>query len=213
MKLKKIIRREVGRIIGFVQTPGRVRRILSRHKGPIKLHIGSGRNYKEGWVNIDFDTRTKKDILHDLSKGIPFPDNSVDFVYNEHFIEHLSYEDGLSFMREAFRALKPGGVLRIACPDLDFLIRGYAEDNWRAQEWVRLIDAEWYPSGCYMLNQNMREDGDHRYIYNKEDLMRRLGEAGFSSGNIHAEQMNRSAHKELQNVERRADSLIVEAKK
>jgi predicted SAM-dependent methyltransferase len=68
---------------------------------PVKLHIGSGRNYKEGWINIDVDESVKTDIHYDLSKGIPFPDNSADYIFNEHFIEHLSYEEGLEFMKES----------------------------------------------------------------------------------------------------------------
>jgi predicted SAM-dependent methyltransferase len=207
------IKKAIHGVISHVQNPGKIRKILSRKDQPVKLHIGSGRNYKEGWVNIDFDPKTRKDILYNLSKGIPFPDNSVDFIYNEHFIEHLTYDEGFAFMQEAYRALKPGGVLRIACPDLDFLMEGYIKDSWRSQEWVRLIKAYWYPGRCYMFNQNMREDGGHQYMYNHEELAARLNEAGFFSHHIRAEKVNHSTHKELQNIERRADSMVVEAKK
>lgn len=199
--------------VGHVRKSGTVRRILSRKDQPVKLHIASGENYKEGWVNIDLHPITRKDVLHDLSKGIPFPDNSVDFIYNEHFIEHLSYKDGFAFMNEAYRVLKPGGVMRIACPDLNFWIEGYAKDNWRSQEWVGLINAHWYPNRCFMLNQHMREDGGHKYIYNYEGLSARLNEAGFFSHHIHQVQMNQSAYPELRNIDWRGDSLIVEARK
>ncbi len=202
-----------GRVVGHARSFGKVQFYLSRKDQPLKLHIGCGRNYKESWINIDFDPATRKDILHDLSKGIPFPDNSVDFIYNEHFIEHLSYKDGFAFMNEAYRVLKPGGVLRIACPDLDFMIEGYTKDNWRSQEWVGLINAHWYPSKGYAFNQNLREDGEHRYMYNYDDLAARLNEAGFFSHHIHAKKMGHSTYPELQNIERRADSLVVEARK
>ena len=200
-------------VLGHIQRPGKIKQILSRKDQPIKLHIASGENYKEGWVNIDLHPITRKDILHDLSNGIPFPDNSVDFNYNEHFIEHLSYEHGLAFMNEAYRVLKPGGVLRTACPDLTFWVDGYTKDNWRAQEWVGLINAHWYPNRSFMLNQHMREDGGHKHIYDYEGLAARLNEAGFFSHHIHQVQMNQSAYPELQNIDWRGDSLIVEARK
>lgn len=137
----------------------------------------------------------------------------MDFIYNEHFIEHLSYKDGFAFMNEAYRVLKPGGVMRIACPDLTFWIEGYAKDNWRSQEWVGLINAHWYPNRCFMLNQHMREDGGHKYIYDYEGLSTRLNEAGFFSHHIHQVQMNQSIYPDLRDIDWREDSLIVEARK
>jgi len=180
---------------------------------PVKLHIGSGRNYKEGWVNIDSDPKVKADVFYDLTKGIPFPDNSVDYIFNEHFIEHLSYDEGFEFMKEAYRVLKPGGIIRIACPDLDAMIESYQKDTWRSMEWVKLIKASWYPSGCFMLNQCIMENGLHKYMYNKSELIRRLIEAGFDSGDISVEKYRRSKNKEFENLEKRQDSLIIEAKK
>ena len=111
----------------------------------IKLHIGSGRNYLENWINIDFSKRTKKDLSFDVRKGIPFPSNSVDYIFSEHFIEHITYNEGLFYFSEVFRVLKNGGVLRTAFPDLDFIIESYQNDSWREKEWVKLTNAQWYP--------------------------------------------------------------------
>lgn len=63
----------------------------------IKLHIGCGTVYKEGWINIDnnSDNNIKKlDFMWDLRKPLPLPENSVDFIYNEHFLEHLTADEG-----------------------------------------------------------------------------------------------------------------------
>ena len=40
-------------------------------------------------------------------------------------IEHLSREDSVYFLNEAFRVLAPGGILRIAVPDLKLAINSY----------------------------------------------------------------------------------------
>ena len=207
--------------IGHAQNFGKVEAILSRKNQPIKLHCGSGGNYKDGWINIDYSPISKKDILHNLSKDIPFPDNSVDFIYTEHFIEHIPYEAALVFMVDAYRVLKPGGVLRISCPDLDFLVEAYNKDNWRthskeadrSEEWADVVDAHWYPNKSCMFNQAMREDGEHKHIYNFEDMAARLNEAGFFLHHIHQMKMNQSDYPELRDVDWRGDSLIVEAKK
>jgi predicted SAM-dependent methyltransferase len=186
---------------------------FNRENKPLKLHIGSGRNYKEGWINIDCNSRTKKDLRLDVRKGIPFPDSSVDYIFNEHFIEHLSYDDGFNFLKEAYRTLLPNGVVRTAFPDIDTMIDSYMKDSWREMEWVKLIKAQWYPSGCFMLNECIRERGHHLYMYNVKELKRRLGEAGFKENNIFTCKVRQSRFPELNNVEKRADSSVVEAVK
>lgn len=65
--------------------------------------------------------------VHNLAKGIPYADNSVDAVYHSHFLEHLdrSLVDG--FLQEVRRVLKPGGVHRIVVPDMVLLCQSYLE--------------------------------------------------------------------------------------
>jgi SAM-dependent methyltransferase len=49
---------------------------------------------------------------------LPFENDSVDFVYIEHGIEHINQQNVLKFLKEVQRILKVGGVIRIAFPDL-----------------------------------------------------------------------------------------------
>lgn len=58
-------------------------------------------------------------MVHNLAKGVPFPDNSVDAVYHSHILEHLDRPIGQLFLREVHRVLKPGGIHRIVVPDLE----------------------------------------------------------------------------------------------
>jgi SAM-dependent methyltransferase len=64
-------------------------------------------------------------VVHDLRKGIPFADNSVDAVYHSHFLEHLDQPIARRFLAEVKRVLKPGGVQRIVVPDLEKLCSAY----------------------------------------------------------------------------------------
>jgi predicted SAM-dependent methyltransferase len=193
-----------------------IKKILNNLFGkPVKLHIGCGTLYKEGWINIDNNSDNnivKLDINHDLSTGLPFDKNSVDYMYNEHFIEHLSREDGLTFLKDCFRALKPGGVLRIACPDLDEIIKGYISDNWREFDWVKTYHCEWIESRCQMMNVSLNEWG-HKYVYNKEELITRLVAAGFDKKNIQETTFGMSQYQELKNLDTRIDSMIFDVKK
>ena len=183
---------------------------------PLKLHLGCGTIYKEpSWVNIDnnLDNNIKKlDINCNFIEGIPFANNSVDFIYHEHLIEHLDYEEGLAFMKECLRVLKPKGVMRIACPDLDDLIESYTKDTWREKSWFKKYHFEWMPSKCYMINICMNQSPwGHKYVYNKEDLVKRLSEAGFVQ--IVEVKMNSSIYEDLQNIDTRDDSMIFEVTK
>ena len=61
----------------------------------------------------------------DVTHGLPYPDTSVEVVYSSHMLEHLPRQSAEWFVREAYRVLKPGGVLRIAVPDLERKARDY----------------------------------------------------------------------------------------
>jgi len=66
-------------------------------------------------------------LVHNLAKGIPFESDSVDAVYHSHMLEHLDKSVVDRFLLEAKRVLKPGGIHRIAVPDLEYLCRQYLD--------------------------------------------------------------------------------------
>ena len=60
-----------------------------------------------------------------LLNGIPFKDETFDFVYHSHVIEHFSKESAPKFLMECYRVLKQNGVIRIAFPDLEQIVYHY----------------------------------------------------------------------------------------
>jgi SAM-dependent methyltransferase len=66
-------------------------------------------------------------VVHNLAKGIPAADESVDVVYHSHLIEHIDREAAPAFMEETRRVLRPGGATRIVTPDLEGMARGYLD--------------------------------------------------------------------------------------
>lgn len=64
-------------------------------------------------------------VVHDLRRGIPATDNSVDAVYHSHMLEHIELADVPLFFAEVLRVLKPGGIHRVVVPDLELHTREY----------------------------------------------------------------------------------------
>ena len=93
------------------------------------LNLGCGNHYStaQEWTNIDFVSSGKNVIAHNLLKGIDFPANTFDLVYHSHVLEHFSKIDGENLIIECFRVLKPGGILRIAIPDLEQISKKYLQ--------------------------------------------------------------------------------------
>jgi predicted SAM-dependent methyltransferase len=174
-----------------------------------KLHVGCGDVYLEGWINVDSEYE-KADLIHDLRKPLPYEDNSVDYIYSEHFIEHLSIQEGLKVLSDFHRVLKKGGILRIATPNLDYVMFRYFF-FWKKQAWIMKYNFDGIQTKAEMINICFREWG-HQYLYNREELERRLRQTGFKK--IYKVKFKKSKYPELRNKETRKESrLILEAKK
>lgn len=89
------------------------------------LNLGCGTRYLETWDNLDFVSTGKAVRAHNFLDGIPLPDNAYDLVYHSHVLEHLPKESGPAFIKECFRVLKKGGIIRVVVPDLEQVMREY----------------------------------------------------------------------------------------
>lgn len=91
-------------------------------ESPIRIDIGCGPWKKEGFLGIDNYLGEEQwnvpegktiDIKHDLSKGIPFEDSTVEEVFAAHFLEHTD----LDFMlKEIYRVSKSGAKCEFIVP-------------------------------------------------------------------------------------------------
>ena len=174
---------------------------------PNKLHIGCGKVKFEGWINIDIEPdNLVADLICDASKNLPFDDNTCSLIHSEHFLEHLTVEEGVSFLRECYRVLQPGGILRIAMPSLEYIVEKYNSEDWQNQNWLRWSDYQFIKTRAEMLNIAFRWWG-HKWLYDKEELNRRFSEAGYV--NIREVAWGKSKTPELENRETREDSLLI----
>jgi predicted SAM-dependent methyltransferase len=171
-----------------------------------KLHIGCGPMVMEGWLNTDLEPLYERGVIYlDVTERLPFPDNSFDYIYSEHLIEHIPLDAALRHLRDCHRILKPGGVVRLSTPDLKFLLdyfRGANLSDVQQAYLTRVID-ESYPglslrSPTLLLNQFVRDWG-HQFIYDRQLLQRVLELAGFA-GIVHCG-VKQSAHPALAHLE------------
>ena len=91
---------------------------LPQLKGKINLDIGCGEKKQPGYIGIDVRD-CGQEIVWDVRDGIPLPDNSVDSIISIHFIEHLTNDEAIELFEDAYRVLKPGGIMFNVVPHVD----------------------------------------------------------------------------------------------
>lgn len=149
----------------------------------IKLHLGCGRNILDGWINTDYNTAKFGGSEYlDVTKKFPYNNNSVDYIFSEHMIEHITYHEGKFMLEESFRVLKSGGKIRISTPDLKFLIKLYNEDKTELQKrYIEYSFKEYKLDGnsdTFVIN-NFHRDWGHIFIYDEKTLKSLFESIGF----------------------------------
>jgi len=106
-------------------------------------------------------------VHHRLDYGVPFKNESVDYLYSSHMLEHLFLEDARILLTEMYRALKQGGRIRLAVPDLE-----YAFGLYQTGEKEKALSYFFTPirSGVFDL---------HNYMYDFDLLSRLVASVGF----------------------------------
>ncbi|NGX49785.1 MAG: hypothetical protein K940chlam5_01389 [Candidatus Anoxychlamydiales bacterium] len=133
-----------------------------------KIHYGCGPRLLDGWVNADLNP--KKSIEHiilsmDLVKKHPFPDNFFKYGFAEDFIEHLNQSESLLFFVEAYRTLKPKGVLRLSFPGFEKILKNrFSKINYEA-----------FFNGKF----EEYEQWGHLHLYSQDELILLLKHIGF----------------------------------
>lgn len=96
-----------------------------KDNAPLKLHLGCGDKKHEGWVNMDSVAEFHPDIVHDISRPLPFDDLSVDEILAEDLLEHFD-----KYMRHVVfyqwtRVLKTGGRITLQVPNFKKILFKY----------------------------------------------------------------------------------------
>lgn len=185
----------------------------------VKLNIGSYINqYHYGWQNIDILDLTQFAQHNgytfrqlDVTKGLSYNENSVDIIVSSHFIEHITREEGLSFLKECYRVMKPGSIIRLTVPDTELLINKYATNDISQYKHIN-VGVEKSTDNADSLFELLLSG--HKTIYDYDSLSKLLSKAGFVD--ITRKDFNKSSSKtiESQTIDMYPSlSLYIEAKK
>src|SRR6266481_6364956 len=118
-----------------------------------RLNLGCGPNAPANWVNVDGSWNgwlsshvylrkilnalgiisenslaaqwIVQPLVHDLTRPLPFKENSIAVIYGAHVLEHLYLADAQRLLVECKRVLRPGGLIRLVVPDLRSMVTTY----------------------------------------------------------------------------------------
>lgn len=88
----------------------------------MKINVCCGDDYREGYVNIDFAAvrsdgkPIKVDLVHDITQGLPYEDNSIDEIVFRESTEHFNRHFAPVILKEFYRVLKSGAILDLTVP-------------------------------------------------------------------------------------------------
>lgn len=94
-----------------------------------KLHLGCGKRYLEGYIHVDVDKYDHIDYVSNINKLNMFPNEFATLIYASHCIEYFDRVEIIEVLKEWKRVLLPGGILRVAVPDFEALIKVYGIGN------------------------------------------------------------------------------------
>ncbi|WP_319405212.1 methyltransferase domain-containing protein [uncultured Desulfosarcina sp.] len=173
-----------------------------------KIGLIAEHQYKSNWSDV---------IRCDVSKGLPYSDQSVSKIYTSHFLEHIPKDRGSFFLRECFRILKTNGILRIVVPDLLLHAEKYVESTKKLLHHSLLPDDRSSHDkfletifGAYLKKK--RYGAEHYYMYDLPTLVSLLRSVGFQD--IKKFDFQKGDDDELPSYDSRPiDSLHLEARK
>jgi ubiquinone/menaquinone biosynthesis C-methylase UbiE len=187
----------------------------------VRLNLGCGPNPPAGWVNLDGSWNAwfshhpllrgalrrvglinagnqgarwnVAPVVHDLTQPLPFPENTFSAIYASHVLEHLYRTQADALLGECRRVLRPGGVLRIVVPDLQFLARDYLQarnggstalNRWSAADTLNRklgFRGTRPPAGnlLFRFYAQWKDFHSHKWMYDSDSLRHALEVAGF----------------------------------
>ncbi|HKY70317.1 MAG TPA: methyltransferase domain-containing protein [Nitrospira sp.] len=152
------------------------------------VNIGCGATWHPAWTNLDVRPVSAQVRAWDVSHGLPFANEQVDACYASHVLEHLTREQAHALLIECLRVLRPGGIVRLAVPDLEGIVREYLDVVTRADkgEEAAIDQYEWIT--LELLDQLVRDKSGgemERYLRSKA-----VNNAAYVVGRIGPEAMN-----------------------
>ncbi|MDY6939450.1 MAG: hypothetical protein SWY16_17500 [Cyanobacteriota bacterium] len=160
-------------------------------KGNIKkVQIGCGpKNILPDWWNVDIRHFPGIDRVMDVTQ--PWPFTEIEYIYGEHFLEHLTLEGAVNFLRHAWHSSSDRVVLRLSTPALEWVLSTHMhleEPNPKIRR-----------AQTFAMNRAFHGWG-HQFLYSQAVLTELLENLGWT--NLRYCQYGASQHPALKNLER-----------
>lgn len=146
------------------------RKSPSHADGIKRIQVGCGpKNIFSDWWNVDIRQFAGIDEVMDVTQSWPWKD-TLDYVYGEHFLEHLTISQAIDFLVEAGNALHVGGKIRLSTPSVEWVLKTHF--TFVEVPTATKLDQTW------AINRAFKGWG-HQFLYSKEMLADMLGALGF----------------------------------
>lgn len=155
-----------------------------------KVNFGSYTvQFYYGWINSDIQDLTdfarktgRKFVQHDVRQPSPLNDNSVHCITAHHLMEHLTREEGANFLKECYRIMEPGGVIRLSVPDTRKIIGKYIQGDVINDYKVVNVGVEQAQDETDAFFKLLFEG--HKTLYDATSLSDTMQKAGFAEGKL-----------------------------
>jgi predicted SAM-dependent methyltransferase len=194
---------DVRKLYGFMIRGPQIRRYLRRTQVR-KLQLGTSNSLIQGWLNTDVLPTSREVVYLDATRRFPLKDNTFDYVYSEHMIEHIEHQSALFMLRECFRVLKPVGKIRMSTPDLKVLVGLLSNEKTASHgfyvDWMtrKFLPDAGYCKEVFLINNAFRAWG-HQFLYDRETIEVTMNKIGFE--NIRFYQPGMSDDENLRGIE------------
>lgn len=201
-----------------------------------KLNLGCGMQVVDGWINVDYSLGSRLSripffhrvnsvlklfnvdwdpniFVHDLTKPLPWKDDTVDVVYTSHTIEHLTKEDGKSLIGEAYRVLRPGGVIRVIVPDLNVVVERLVSGDIPAEDFIDALGAGVSEARGVKGAIKKIFEFPHRCMYTQASMENLLKDLGFEISSANSAASSIADLELIEIPDRLIDAVVVEAQK
>ena len=203
------------------------------------IHTGCARRLEPGWLNTDRNPIREEGgreaelgrlslvngelyfFRYDSTEPYPIADASFEWAYSEHFIEHLTLDEGVAWLTEIRRLLRPGGLVRVSTPHLGRYVGAYVdkadpfyEENRQVLAGLRRFKEQDVPDRRAWMVNNIFYNWRHRWIYDFDELKHALVSAGFDPESVTERSVSESAVDEVAALDapgRAFESIYVEA--
>jgi SAM-dependent methyltransferase len=181
---------------GWLNTDVTPHMAIARVPGLPTLLRRAGRLSDERWQTYRAGDFARLHYL-DLTQPLPYPDAAFEAAFGSHVLEHLTPDEGATLLRELHRVLRPGGIVRIAVPDLDAVIASYSPE-----------DADAFLFGLLQGRERSTSRHRHWWQYNEVSLRASLQSAGFVD--VERRSFREGRCPDVERIDSRPESLFME---